>query len=155
MEKNIKKYCLIAAFVLFFLGGIVYITLSRTEEIVNYEVPSPKDVVVQYFTAWNNKNYPDMYSTLSDGFKKIDPNAKDLTIFRNFASSQGIMGINILSVNEVSNDGTTALVDYSVEFILENNTKKFEGTFTLKYREGDVIKGWKLIHPYGNNIDTT
>lgn len=97
-----------------------------------------------------------MYATLSDGFKRIDPNAKDLVTFRSFASSQGIEGVNIISIEEKSNDGKTASVDYSVEFILSDGSRSpFTGTFTLKFRQGDVIQGWKLIHPYGENIDTS
>ena len=97
-----------------------------------------------------------MYAVISDGFKKIDPNAKDLATFRNFASSQGIESINILNIEEKSNDETTAQVDYSIEFILSDSNKRpFSDKFTLKYRKGDVIQGWKLIHPYGENIDNS
>ena len=96
-----------------------------------------------------------MYATLYDGFKKIDPNAKDLDNFREFAAAQGIEGVNILEIRALSNDGTTASVAYSIEFILSDGTKKpFGDKFTLKFRKGDIIQGWKLIHPYGKNIDT-
>ncbi len=133
--------------------GVAYIQLTTTEENT-YKVPEPDEVVRQYFESWARKDWPNMYATLSDGFKKIDPNAKDLAAFRDYASSQGIEEVNILSVEEKINDGTTAAVDYSVEFVLADKSKqKFDGTFTLKYRQGDIIPGWKMIHPYGNNID--
>ena len=96
-----------------------------------------------------------MHATISDGFKRIDPNAKALATFKNFASAQGIEGVRILSVKEESNDGTTAIVDYSVEFTLSSSRKQFSDKFTLKFRQGDIIPGWKLIHPYGLNIDTS
>ncbi len=116
----------------------------------------PEEVVRQYFTAWSNKDYVNMYATFSDGFKKIDSNAKDLTTFREFASSQGINGVNIINIKETSNDGETANVDYNVEFILADDTKRqFSDSFTLKFRQGDVIQGWKMIHPYGENVDTS
>lgn len=156
----------------------IFVVNSKKQNEENYTTPRPEEVVRQYFTAWNNKNYPDMYATISDGFKRIDPNAKDLAAFRNFANSQGVGGINILNIKLESMTmdgkpvdkkmfgmpGMEAVVDYRVEFILgggneahENTDQKrdFNGTFTLKYRQGDIIPGWKLIHPYGNNIDTS
>ena len=149
-----KRIYLITAFVFFFIAGIVYIAFSNKGEKINYEIPLPEKVVEQYFTAWNNQNYPDMYAAISDGFKKIEPTAKDLRAFKSYASSQGIDNAKILSIKEILNDGKTAAVDYSIEFLLSDGKKrKFEGTFTLKYRKGDVIPGWKLIHPYGENID--
>ena len=153
-ESNKKKIVIIAAFLLFFIAGIAYISLLPKDEQQEYKVASPEEVVKQYFTAWNNKNYPDMYSAISDGFKKIEPTAKDFRAFESYADSQGINGIRIISIQEESNDGISSSVDYSVEFTLSNGKKsKFDGTFTLKYRPGDIIAGWKLIHPYGENID--
>ena len=156
MERNAKRNALIAAFALFFIGGIVYISLTKSEESIDYDVPIPEEVVKQYFNAWNSKNYADMYAAISDGFKKIEPTAKDLRAFKIHAESQGITNVVILSIKEASNDGQTAAVDYSVEFSFSNGKKsKFDGTYTLKYRQGDIIPGWKLIHPYGQNIDTS
>jgi len=121
-----------------------------------YSIKKPEEVVKQYFESWNRKDWPNMYATLSDGFKKIDPDAKDLTAFRNYASSQGIEDIRIIDIREDSNDGTTAIVAYSVEFTLSNGKKQsFNDKFTLKFRQADVILGWKLIHPYGPNIDVS
>ena len=155
-EGNKKKIVLIAAFLLFFIAGIVYITLTNDDKIPDYETPSPEKVVEQYFASWGNKNYPDMYAAVSDGFKKIEPTAGDLRAFKGYAESQGISGIRIISIKEASNDGITSFVDYSAEFMLSNGKKsEFDGTFTLKYRKGDVIPGWKLIHPYGENIDVS
>ncbi len=134
----------------------------KTEQQQDYQFPSPETVVRQYFTAWNAHNYPEMYATISDGFKKIDIRTKDLAAFRQFASSQGIERVMIKNITEISNDGTTAQVNYDIELVVgegnEKNekiddTKPFRGTFTLKYRQGDVIHGWKLIHPYGEKID--
>ena len=111
--------------VAFLILGIIFVNSLRNKvpEVV-YEFPAPETVVQQYFVAWNNKDYPNMYATLSDGFKKIDPNAKDLDNFREFAAAQGIEGVNILEIRALSNDGTTASVAYSIEFILSDGTKK-------------------------------
>ena len=154
--KGNQKLILMLVFVFFVAAGIVFISLSNKNDRIDYETPSPEEVVKQYFNAWSNKNYPDMYATISDGFKKIEPTARNLQAFREYADSQGIDGIQILSIKESSNDGKTSTVDYSVNFLLPNGKKsKFDGTFTLKYRQGDIIPGWKLIHPYGQNIDTS
>lgn|SRR3989344_1245935 len=155
-RRNARNLAIISVFVVFLASGISYITLTKDNPIPDYETPSPEKVVEQYFVAWSNKNYPDMYATISDGFKRIEPTAKDLGAFKSYAGSQGINNVKILSIKKISNDGKTAAVDYSVEFLLSDGKKsKFDGTYTLKYREGDVILGWKLIHPYGENIDTT
>ena len=155
-EGNKKKFVIIAAFALFFIAGIIYIALTSKEENIEYNIPLPEEVVKQYFASWDKKNYPDMYAAISDGFKKIEPTARDLRAFKEYAGSQGIEGVNILSIKEISNDGTTAAVDYNVEFLLLDGKKnRFDGTFTLKYRQGDVIQGWKLIHPYGEKIDVS
>src|SRR3989338_4797644 len=152
-EKNLA---IIFIFLVIFIAGIAYISITKDNEIQEYETPPPEKIIEQYFTAWSNKNYPDMYAAISGGFKKIEPTAKDLGAFKEYAESQGIDNARILSIKESSNDGNTAAVDYSVEFSFANGAKsKFDGTFTLKYRQGDVIPGWKLIHPYGENIDTT
>ena len=161
MNKKILFLGLLIILVVAILG--VYFVQKNQENAFYYSSPTPEEVVRQYFTAWGNKNYPDMYSTISDGFKKIEPTANNLTSFRNYTNSQGIEAVNIINIKEKSNDGTTAEVDYSVKFVIgegneshENVDQKrdFSGNFTLKYRQGDVIHGWKLIHPYGANIDT-
>lgn len=151
-----KKYILLAAFILLFIIGIVYITALNKEGEADYKTPSPKEVVELYFSSWNNKDYPNMYSTISDGFKKIDPTAKSLQDFREYVGSQNIESVEIMNIKELNNNRQTASVDYNVVFIMTNGQKlPYEGTFTLKYREGDVIQGWKLIHPYGEDIDNS
>lgn len=144
---------LIVLFVIFIAGIIWTNNKPKAEE---YIFPSPENVVEKYFTSWSNKDYVNMYSVFSDGFKKIEPTAKTLQGFKNYVDSQGIENAEIKEIKELSNDGQTASVDYNVEFILDNGQKTpYQGTFTLKYRQGDVIQGWKLIHPYGDNIDTS
>lgn len=157
MKFNSNVMLGVAIIAAVFVMGLIYIQFTQQNAIAdNYKIASPEEVVRQYFEAWGKKDWPNMYAALSDDFKKIDPDAKDLATFRSFASSQGVEGINILIIKETSNDGTTAGVDYSVEFVLTDGSKrKYDDTFTLKYRQGDIIPGWKLIHPYGTNIDTT
>ena len=169
-NKNVIRFG-VATTVIIILAGIIYVQFFQEKnEADNYIMPDPSDVVRQYFVSWNNKDWPDMYATLSDGFKNIDPDAKNLTSFRNFASSQGVEGINIIGIqlelmtmngkpvdkNMPGMPDMEEAVNYRVEFILDGDQKRnFNGTFILKYRQGDVIQGWKLIHPYGNNADNS
>ncbi|MEK6861995.1 MAG: hypothetical protein AABY07_08580 [Nanoarchaeota archaeon] len=140
--------------IILIIGFLIYSRINPKEANEKYERPSSLDVVEQYFSSWSNKNYPNMYATISDGFKKIEPTAKNLATFEEYTKSQKIDSINMLSIKEKSNDGNTAIVDYSIEFVLSSGgINKFDGSFSLKYKQGDVIPGWKLIHPYGDNID--
>lgn len=159
-ESHTNKRILYGGLLILFLiliAGIIFINTTKKQfQEETYIQPSPEEVVRQYFTAWSNEDYPNMYATISDGFKKIDPNAKNLAAFRSFGESQEIESVNIHSIKETSNDGTTASVEYSIEFTLADGSKRpFSDTFTLKFRQGDVIPGWKFIHPYGPNIDTS
>ncbi len=134
-----------------------FVLFSEQEDApVNYTFKSPEDIVRQYFESWDKRDYPNMYAVLSDGFKRIDFSAKDLSTFINFVNSQGMSGVKVLHIYEESNDGQTAIVSYHVEFTLTDEVKQeFNGKFTLKLRQGDVVYGWKLIHPYGENIDAS
>ena len=155
--KTNKKILYIGSGILFLIL-VVGIILINNKPIVEgeYNFPSPEKVVEQYFTAWNNKDYVNMYSVFSDVFKKIDPTAKSLQNFKDYVNAQNTDGVNIRNIKEINNDGQTASVDYNVEFVLLDGKKiPYQGTFTLKYRKGDVIQGWKLIHPYGDNIDNS
>ena len=164
MEKG-KKFITLFVFILVLIAAFIFYSRSQPAEKVNeYHQPMPEDAVRFYFTSWNTKNYPDMYSTLSDGFKKMEPTAHYLLYFQKYVESQGVEAVNLLNVKETSNDGITATVDYDVELVLgEGNEgkekadekKRLTGTFTLKNRQSDIIRGWKLIHPYGNYTDTS
>ena len=156
IEIKLILFALYVGLLVLFVVFVIGIIFSNRQPEIEYSFPAPEEVVRQYFTAWNDKGYPNMYATFSDGFKNIEPTAKDLRAFKEYVQTQPIDGVNIKTIDEKSNDGRTASVDYAVEFLLKDGTKQpFEGTFTLKYREGDIIRGWKLIHPYGENIDTS
>lgn len=156
-NENSKLYWGIIILAIIVFSGIAYVQLTKpSNSEQSYQTPSPEEVVRQYFESWNKNDWPNMYATISDGFKRIDPSAKDLATFRNFASSQSIEGVKIISIDEESNDDTTAIVAYSVEFTLsDESTRTFSDKFSLKFRQGDIIPGWKLIHPYGPNADTS
>lgn len=149
---------------LLYIGAVIGIFIILSLFIFFKDVPKENNgkesisekVVRQYFKSWDKKDYAGMYSIISDGFKEIDPNAKDLESFRNYASSQNINGVTVKKINENLNNGKTAVVSYSVEFIFtKGDSLPYKNQFTLKYRENDEIPGWKLIHPYGENIDNS
>lgn len=114
----------------------------------------PDQVVTLYFQAWNSKQYDVMYSLISDGFKQIEPTAKS---FDDFKAHMGKFydtsaGINVVDVKKEYENEKEAGINYKIEIIGKDGTKKeFSSTYTLKKR----ANGWKLIHPYGKNIDTS
>lgn len=115
---------------------------------------TPKDVVILYFQAWNNKKYDVMYSLISDGFKQIEPTAKTFEDFKSYMEKfyDTALGVSIIEAKESYKNEKEAGIEYKIEIIKKDNSKKeFSSTYTLKKREN----GWKLIHPYGDNIDTS
>jgi len=132
-------------------------TLQKTVPTVSSEdvlTLNPEQVVILYFQAWNDEQYDVMYSLISDGFKQIDPQAKTLGEFKANMEKfyDTALGIRIVEAKESYNTGQEAGVDYKIEITNKDNTRKeFSSTYTLKKR----ANGWKLIHPYGKNIDTT
>ena len=136
-------------FAIFFL--LLFVTGCSTLE----NKSEPAMAVRSYFKAWGQEDYGTMYSIISDGFKLLEPTASTFDNFSEYAKSQGIKEVKIISISETSNDGKGATVDYNVKFAIKNKEVPFEGTYTLKYKKEDSIPGWKLIHPYGQNIDTT
>lgn len=132
-------------------------TAQKTMPTVSSEDVSsltPEQVVILYFQAWNDEQYDVMYSLISDGFKQIDPQAKTLGEFKANMEKfyDTALGVRIVEAKESYNNEQEAGVDYKIEITNKDNTKKeFSSTYTLKKR----ANGWKLIHPYGKNIDTT
>lgn len=156
VQKGTNTKLLYSGLAVLLVVFVIGVIVSNRQPEPEYSFPAPEEVVRQYFTAWDQKDHPNMYATFSDGFKKIEPTATDLRVFKEYAQSQPVPKVKIQEITEKSNDGRTASVNYAVEFVMEDGSKTpFEGTFTLKYREGDIIRGWKLIHPYGENIDTS
>ena len=61
-------------------------------------------------------------------------------------------GVKVLEAKESYQNEKETGVNYKIEITNKDGTKKeFSSTYTLKKR----ANGWKLIHPYGQNIDTT
>ena len=115
---------------------------------------TPEQVVTLYFQAWNDKKYDIMYSLISDGFKQIERTAKTFDDFKSYIEKfyDTSSGVNILEAKEHYKNDKEATVDYKIEITNKDGTnKEFSSTYTLRKR----INGWKLIHPYGKNIDTT
>ncbi len=131
-------------------------TKEPTEKVEPSDVSSlnPKQVVILYFQAWNDKQYNIMYSLISDGFKQIEPTAKSFDDFKNYMSKfyETSTGVEIVEVIGGYQNDKEAGVNYKIRVVGKNGKKAdFGSTYTLKKR----ANGWKLIHPYGNNIDTT
>ena len=114
---------------------------------------NPEQVVILYFQAWNDEQYNVMHSLISDGFKQIEPTAKTFNGFKDYMEKffDTSSGVRIIEAKEAYKNEKEAGVDYKIEITNKDGTKKeFSSTYTLKKRSN----GWKLIHPYGKNIDT-
>ena len=60
------------------------------------------------------------------------------------------LGVKVIEAKESYKNEKEAGVDYKIEITKKDGTKReFESAYTLKKR----TNGWKLIHPYGQNID--
>ncbi len=149
MKKNMlsKNFLLITLIIL--LSGCAY---NRYDNDAEYD-DNAVDVVRDYFESWNIKDYNTMYDQISDGFKDIEPTATTLEDFKNYADSQGIDGVKIISLKKTSDKNGLVTVDYEVEFSAGDKIIPFSGTYTLKYKQDDSTPGYKLIHPYGDKID--
>ncbi len=115
---------------------------------------TPEQVVILYFQAWNDEQYDVMYAIISDGFKKIEPTTKTFSDFKSYMEKfyDTASGVRVIEAKEAYKNEKEAGVDYKIEITNKDGTKKeFSSTYTLKKR----TNGWKLIHPYGQNIDTT
>ncbi|MBI2142648.1 nuclear transport factor 2 family protein [Candidatus Woesearchaeota archaeon] len=112
----------------------------------------PKEVVEAYYSAFASRDYKTMYAVISDGFKRIEPTAKDYASFEQEMSRfyETASAIRLVSVGSPQIDADTATVGYKLEVVLLSGAvKPFDSAFTLRKRSN----GWKLIHPYGQNID--
>ena len=115
---------------------------------------NPEQVVILYFQSWNDEQYNVMYSLISDGFKQIEPTAKTFNDFKDYMEKffDTSSGVRIIEAKEAYKNEKEAGVDYKIEITNKDGTKKeFASAYTLKKR----TNGWKLIHPYVQNIDTT
>lgn len=120
---------------------------------VNVSGLQPAEVVRLYYEAFDKKDYATMYALISDGFKEIEPTAKTYELFaaemgKYFKSGKGI---KVVEVKEPEVDNDTAVVGYKVMLQLNTGSRELDSVFTLRKRHN----GWKLIHPYGQNIDTS
>ena len=156
-----KRLLIIFLFVLLFINACTKTgqqqNTQKTIPTISSEdvsILTPEQVVILYFQAWNDEQYDVMYSLISDGFKQIEPTAKTFDDFKSYMEKfyDTALGVNILEAKESYNNGKEAGVNYKIEIINKDNTKKpFERSYTLKKR----ANGWKLIHAYGQNIDTS
>lgn len=156
-------------FILFYFLFIVLIVNACTKQQETHQIVqkpvravssedvsrlTPEEVVVLYFQAWDDKQYEVMYSLVSEGFKQIEPTANTLDDFELYINSffETEKGINVIEAKEAYSTDTEAGVNYKIEIIRKDGAKReFSNAYTLKKR----ANGWKMIHPYGENIDTS
>ena len=149
MVKTLLRYTIL---ILVFLSVIsLFLAGCSNKADSDANILRPEYAVKLYYESLDNKDYEIMYSLISDGFKKIDPLAKDYSTFEEYMSKffDTATGVEVISVKETSNNGKKSTVDYTINILNSREKNEFKSTFTLK-KQAD---GWKLIHPYGDNID--
>ena len=115
---------------------------------------TPEQVVILYFQVWNDEQYDVMYSLISDGFKQIEPTAKTFDDFKAYMEKfyDTALGVRIVEAKETYKTDKEAGIDYKIEITRKDGSKReFSSVYTLKKR----ANGWKIVHPYGENIDTS
>ncbi len=125
----------------------------QQQDKIDVSLLQPAEVVRLYYESFGKKDYAAMYALISDGFKEIEPTAKTYDLFaaemgKYFKSGRGM---KVLEIKEPEVDGDTAVVGYKVVLQLNTGERELDSVFTLRKRHNS----WKLIHPYGQNIDTS
>ena len=126
---------------------------SAPEVAVNVSQLQPDELVRLYYESFDRKDYATMYALISDGFKQLEPTAKNYELFaaemdKYFNNGKGVQ---VVEVNKPDISGDSAVVSYKILLQLNTGDREFESAFTLRKRHN----GWKLIHPYGQNVDTS
>jgi len=176
-EKNL--FFIYFLFIFLFVAAFINACAKHQsqEQIVQQTIPTvsaedvstlnPEQVVVLYFQALNDEQYDTMYSLISDGFKQIEPTAKTFSNFKSYMEKfyDTALGVRIVDAKESYSTDKEAGVDYKIEITNKDGSKKeFSSVYTLKKRESNAserertrsqVTGWKMIHPYGKNIDTS
>ena len=127
---------------------------SNVPLVLTHDVSTlnPKEVVVLYFQSWKEGRYDVMYSLISEGFKQIEPSAKTLDDFKEYMNAlyETATIIDIIEAAADNQNENEAQVNYKIEIENKDGTRKlFTSSYTLRKKQN----GWKLIHPYGDNID--
>ncbi len=143
-------------FLVLFVILLVLVIVQQTGSI-NQTVSrsTPEGSVRYYFEAWNNKSYDVMYNAISDGFKKVEPTAANLSEFTKLINSSDVNRVDILLINTTSNDGFSANVDFDVIYYINNVPAPSKSNFLLIYRSDDRVPGWKIIQPYGAKVESS
>lgn len=132
------------------LVALLFVLAGCAEQ--SLEAETAKKIVVDYYTALNNKDYQTMYDLISEGFKQIEPTAATYKDFEAYMSKffDTANGISVTSTNAVVVSSSEVVVDYVAVIELKNGgSKEFKSSFTVKKKP----EGWRLIHPYGEKKD--
>ena len=150
--KMNKKIFQIVFLIFLFINSCTKTKQIQTVSPEDVSALNPEQVVILYFQAWNDEQYDVMYSLISDGFKQLEPTAKTFEKFKANMEKfyETSLGVRIVEAKEAYQSENEVGVNYKIEIISKDSTKKeFSSAYTLKKR----ANGWKLIHPYGENID--
>ncbi len=155
-NDKIKLVLTILLFVIILLLSSCAAEIKKAESTLQdkdrYKDLTPEKVVKEYYTAWATFDFKKQYALISDGFKKLEPSAKDLETFSNYMLAfygQG-SAIELLEVSQKYFDGKEAEVGFRLNLKLKSGQEEIKsGVQKLRLTDS----GWKLVAPYGNKID--
>ena len=138
--------------------SILFITIlliacqNTNQEIKDSNEKTAIDIVDLYYKSLNNKNYETMYSLISEGFKQIEPTAKDYQTFELYMKrfSNSFESVEAKDIRLVESFAEAGKVSYNM-FLKPKNVEMQQLNLTteLKIKNNE----WKMIHPYSNKID--
>jgi hypothetical protein len=120
-------------------AGCISSVLTSTNSL-----SSPENAVRTYFESWNNKNWADMYSAISDGFKEGMDVAKNISAFSSFVGQQNV-SVKIINITKEIINSTDVKVKFIVQYTFNNMTVNATSDFIVEKINGD----WKITNPFG------
>jgi hypothetical protein len=111
-----------------------------------------RTVAIRYYEALDARDYLTMYGLISEGFKQLEPTARTYGDFEAYMSRfhDTATGIRVASAEVAYATGTEVGVSYVAIITLKDGREsELKSTFTVRKKP----EGWRLIHPYGQNID--
>lgn len=131
---------------------LAFVLLVACAPAPSADAEAARQVVLDYYAAFDARDYRTMYALISEGFKELEPTAATYDDFEAYMSSffDTASGIRVASAEVAYATATEVGVNYVAVITFKNGAEQeLKSTFTVKKKQ----EGWRLIHPYGEHID--
>lgn len=101
---------------------LLLLTTACAQQPSASETAIAEKIVVDYYTALNNKDYQTMYGLISEGFKQIEPTAKTYDAFSTYMSKffDTAKSIRVESTKATSATPANIVIEYAAIIELKN-----------------------------------